>query len=286
MKKTFTGLALAALFTGLYAQIVTQNVTPNTVAAKGSVACIGNGKTYTADNNYSRVFDLADFGINYQFKITKIAFGVESVNKPLQVGVQVYQSIGTYPFGTTALLSNYEVDVVPADGGNMVSTSEGLSTVIPANGKFVVEVSHNGKAKLESFFMGTHVGGQTGPSFLSTETCKFATPTATGTGQLAAYQDAQWVMTITGENNLGVTEIINSKNLQVYPNPVKDVLNIKMGSGIKMESAELIDYTGRQIKTRSVTPGTIDVSYLPEGNYILKVQGSDGNTYIQKVLKN
>lgn len=287
MKKTFIFLAIGAFALNLSAQEISQNVTPNVVSASGSVACGANDGTYTGENNYARVFDLSTYGINYQYKITKIAFGVQNANKPLTVGVNVYQSIGDFPFGQTFLLGNYSVPVTPADVGKMVSTDSGASgTTLPANSKFVVEVSHSGQSTLESFYLGTNPNGQTGPSYLSSATCGITTPTATGTGALAAFGSAQWVMTITGVNNLGVTEIINAETLKIYPNPVKEVLNFHLGNNLKVESVELIDMQGKQLKNLSAKNSSgINVSYLPAGTYILKVKASDGNVYVQKVLK-
>lgn len=122
---------------------------------------------------------------------------------------------------------------------------------------------------------------------MSSETCGILTPTATGTGGLAAFSTARWVMSVTGVNpTLGITEVINSRQLQVYPNPVKDVLNFKLSDGLKVESIEIYDLSGKQINVNnSKLVSSVNVSTLAKGNYILRVKADDGKVHIQKIIK-
>ncbi len=285
MKIIFTLLSIAVFSANLSAQILSQNVTPNVVAATGSYACTADDGTYTKESNYSRVFNLSDYGINYDYKITTISFGVQSVNKPLSVGVYIYNSTGDYPYDPYFLACNYGVNVTPENNGGMVSTAPGGCTIV-ANKKFVVEVSHNGEAKSEIFNMGTNASLQTGPSYFSSAPCGIPIPIITGTGALSSYKLARWVMTITGVNNLGVTEIIDSKNLQVYPNPVANVLNFKLGNQLEVESLELYDMAGKKLKSvNSKGIKNVNLENFTKGIYVLKVKASDGNIYIQRILK-
>ena len=88
---------------------------------------------------------------------------------------------------------------------------------------------------------------------------------------------------------LGTTEsnFSSTSKLSVYPNPVQDVLRFKLANNLKVESIELYDMTGKKINTVNAraTDG-VNVANFSKGTYILKVKGSDGNVYIQKVLKN
>lgn len=285
MRQTFTLLAIAALAANISAQVITQNGVPNTVEPGVSVACAGPaGSGYTSDNAYSRSFTLADYGINYDYKITNVAFGVQTANKNFNVNLNLYQQNGVYPGGTTSLLSSVPVAVSPADELGMVDTGTSVSQIIPAGSAFVVEVTHASDAtSLETFYMGAHSGAQTKPSYIKSAGCSITAPTST---TAINFPSARWVMTVTGQNNLGVTEIINSKDVQVFPNPVKDVLNFKLANNLKIESVELYDMTGRKVNTLNAkTTSDINVSHLSRGTYILKTKASDGNVYIQKVLK-
>lgn len=284
MKKIFTGLAVAFLSSSSYAQVITQSGS-NTVTAATSVACAASG-VETKDNAYSRAFKLSDYGINYDYKITKIAFGVESANKPMVVNARVYKlDSGTYPTGPTTLLSSATVNVTAANNLGIVDTGTAYSQVIQNGTSFVVEIFHDGTGTGELFYMGANSGTQTGPSYLKSATCGVTTPVATGTGALASFP-AKWVMTITGENFLGVTEIINSRQLQIYPNPVKEILNFKMDKGLNVESVEIYDMSGKLMPLKTSRLATsVNVSGLAKGNYILKVKGDDGQIHIQKMIK-
>ena len=285
MKRTFTLLAIAAFAANVSSQVISQNADQTTVTALNSVACGAQG-SYTADNSYTRAFDLADYAITYDYKITNVKFGVENVNKALNVNVNLHSLVGSYPGGSLTLLTSVPVAVTSANSLGLVDTGTDLTQVIPAGSKIVLEVFHNGETPLEIFYMGTNASAQTGPSYIKALKCGITTPTATGTGALASFASARWVMTITGVNNLGVTEIINSKDLQVYPNPAKDVLNFKMANNMQVETVELYDMTGRKVNTVTAkSVKDVNVSNLRKGTYILKAKANDGKVYVQKVLK-
>lgn len=288
MKKTFTLLAMAAFAANVSSQVITQNSVPNTVVALQSVACAGPaGSGYTSDNAYSRAFVLADYAITYNYKITKVAFGVENANKTFNVNLNLYNltGAGNYPAGTTTLLQSVPVSVGTANALGMVDTGTVLNQVIPAGGRFVVEVAHTSDAVgLQQFYMGANNAAETKPSYIKSTGCGIPTPTAT---TAIGFPNAKWVMTVTGENALGVTEIINSKDLQVYPNPVKDVLNFKLANNLKVESIELYNVTGQKVNTVNAKAAEgVNVSNFPKGTYILKVKADNGVVYVQKVLKN
>lgn len=286
MKKTFTLLAIAAISVTATSQVISQNATKNVVDSGLSVACSGpqGAPTYTSDNYYSRAFTLADYGINYDYKITNIAIGVENANKDFEVNVNLYSLVGTYPGGTKTLLNSVPIAVTPSNSLGMVDTGSTLTQVIPAGSKFVVEVFHESDASgNEMFYMGANTSAESKPSYLKSIACGVNSPVTTTS---IGFPKARWVMTITGENNLGVTEIINSKDLQVFPNPVKDVLNFKMANNLQVESVELYDMTGRKVNTvNAKSVKDVNVSNFRKGTYILKVKANDGKVYVQKVLK-
>ncbi|KQR94564.1 hypothetical protein ASG01_01380 [Chryseobacterium sp. Leaf180] len=313
MKKILLSLAVLSSLSVINSQVITQNSVPNTVVATGSVACASSSTStdyYTGDNSYMRLFKLSDYGITYNYKITNIAFGVQLAARTISgsstdiggtfpVEVWVYTTASTTP---TALISVSgtnpltTVNVSSANNAAMVNTGTSVNQVIPAGSNFVVEVFHDGNtgkagttaSPFERFYMGTQPGTQTGLSYLSSETCQILTPIATGTGALAGFPSAKWVMTITGQNaTLGVTEVINSRDVQIYPNPVKDVLKFKLGSNLKSESIEIFDMAGRIVTSvsNSKNVNEVNVSDFTKGTYILKIKANDGKLYTQKIIK-
>ena len=87
-----------------------------------------------------------------------------------------------------------------------------------------------------------------------------------------------------GQGNLG-TEEINTSTLTVYPNPTNDVLYLKLDFEEFIDANYILtDLNGRTIIKEQLKLSTtaIDVSTLPPGSYILKVQDQN-NSLMQKV---
>lgn len=315
MKKTLFFLLASATAGIMNAQVITQNATPNTVAATGSVSCASGATStnyYTADNSYIRFFKLSDYGINYNYRITNVAFGVQLASRtvagssanvggsfPVEVWLYTTSATTLDPTAVTSVSGDQPlttVSVSSANSGAMVNTGTSVNQIIPAGSNLVVEIFHDGETghdgtsgnPFERFYMGTNTSAQTGPSYLASGTCNIDTPIATGTGVLAGFASARWVMTITGQNSvLGTTEVINSPDLQIYSNPVKDILKFKFFNNLKSESIEIYDLNGRAITTisNSKNVNEVNMSSYQKGNYILKVKASDGKVYIQKLIK-
>ncbi|MCD0478085.1 T9SS type A sorting domain-containing protein [Chryseobacterium sp. LC2016-29] len=293
MKKIFTSFSVLLATISVYSQVLTQNATPNVVSSAGSVSCSSQAEGYTSDNSYYRVFKLSDYGINYDYNITNVAFGVQTASaQSFPVSVSIHTLTGTsLPTGTlTAVGAAVPVSVSATNNLGMVNTGTNLTRTIPSGSTFVVKIWHDGSTAVppQQFFMGTNSGAQTGPSYLSSTDCGGIPPTATGTGALASFASAKWVMTITGQNaTLGVTEVINSKDLQIFPNPVKDVLRFRFSNNLRSESIEIYDLTGKIMTSIQNVQNVneVNMSNYIQGNYILKVKATDGKVYIQKIIK-
>ena len=80
---------------------------------------------------------------------------------------------------------------------------------------------------------------------------------------------------------LGTDDIKDIRNVQVYPNPVNDILNIETVNLI--EKIEILDLSGKLISTEFYHQ--INVAQLTSGIYFIKVVTSEGNS-LQKFAKN
>ncbi|SFH87133.1 M1 family aminopeptidase [Halpernia frigidisoli] len=78
--------------------------------------------------------------------------------------------------------------------------------------------------------------------------------------------------TVAENKALATNEILSSSKIQIYPNPVKNSLNI---SGLKDSTAfEIYGIDGRKIKSGNYIPNSnIDVSKLSKGFYLIKIIG-------------
>jgi len=67
----------------------------------------------------------------------------------------------------------------------------------------------------------------------------------------------------------------------IYPNPVKDQLNINFTGSVNITITEIYDMTGRQVLYGKINKNTINVSALPAGIYILKI-GNNTSKFIKE----
>ena len=79
------------------------------------------------------------------------------------------------------------------------------------------------------------------------------------------------------ETNTGISDR-NYDQLQIWPNPANDLLNVQLMDGAVISAIEIIDITGRSIRSESSTRSLerIDVSDLPIGNFVLRITSADG----------
>ena len=73
-------------------------------------------------------------------------------------------------------------------------------------------------------------------------------------------------------------------NPYVYPNPVKDIVRIKNLSFENFEY-EIYDYSSKLVSKNNTTNGSVILSDLPEGVYVLKVIGDEGFTESIRFIK-
>ncbi|MXV37633.1 T9SS type A sorting domain-containing protein [Flavobacteriaceae bacterium Ap0902] len=80
---------------------------------------------------------------------------------------------------------------------------------------------------------------------------------------------------------LATEEVVLTEKVQLYPNPVHDVLNIVSGSEVK--SVEVYTFLGQKMNLKNAN-SKLDFSSLPSGVYIVKVETENGVTS-HKVVK-
>lgn len=92
-----------------------------------------------------------------------------------------------------------------------------------------------------------------------------------------------WYAVGLGDSIMAVNEV-NSQNILVYPNPVKDFINVK----VKENSAELtfkiLNLNGQKLAEGKIVNGKINTAYLVPGNYVLMINGKNLN-HTQKFIK-
>jgi hypothetical protein len=92
------------------------------------------------------------------------------------------------------------------------------------------------------------------------------------------FTNAIYIETVLGTTTYTVSKVI------VYPNPVKDILNVSFDTPIT--AVAIYDIIGKEVKTKTLnaTEGSIDMSGLTTGTYIVKVT-ADNKINTLKVIK-
>ena len=78
-----------------------------------------------------------------------------------------------------------------------------------------------------------------------------------------------------------VRPVISDNELRVFPNPAKDILNLEGVANVKQLTLMTLD--GRSI-LKSESTNSIDLSGIASGNYLLKVENTNGAQGYKKVI--
>lgn len=80
------------------------------------------------------------------------------------------------------------------------------------------------------------------------------------------------------------TNDLNSNEFSIFPNPVKDILNINFDGNENISTIEIYTITGQKIKHFNPTKN-IQLNELNKGVYLLKATTENGKTYNKKFIK-
>lgn len=142
---------------------------------------------------------------------------------------------------------------------------------------------HDGDNTSAPIFNGGMLTGfqSPGPTFVSTH----PSGAITVVFESDIYMDFSGWEAIVDCNFLGIEEYGDSNGIAVYPNPVRDELNIVSKNEI-IQSYTLTEVSGRQIMKSDLgkNSGQIKIGHLPNGVYILTLK-TDKSTVTKKIIK-
>jgi len=103
---------------------------------------------------------------------------------------------------------------------------------------------------------------------------------------------ANVIVTVNECDVVPIREENNTFELIVYPNPTKDIINVKLSGLDNVSSLQLIDLTGKTLINQAIQPmgnetinRTIDLSRFSKGIYMLTVF-ENGTRYTKKIILN
>lgn len=90
---------------------------------------------------------------------------------------------------------------------------------------------------------------------------------------------------VVEESTLGIAESQNSF-FSVFPNPAKDIVNIKLKQiASEIKDIQIYDINGRIALQPTLKENTISVQTLSAGTYVIVIKNSEGKKYSQKFIK-
>ncbi len=104
-----------------------------------------------------------------------------------------------------------------------------------------------------------------------------------GTGQASLNVGGTYYPTVYSftTSNLGINEVKKELNASIFPNPVKDILNIQFDG--KLKSVEIYNTQGQKLITSAQKQ--INISSLSSGVYLIRVEDNENRTTTKKIIK-
>lgn len=311
MKKIFTLLSIAALSTafGQKAQVsvnesrfameapVNSNESRNNdeytliqyssnVPRTNMVACSGTGTL----NHFSRLFDLASYGITSEFTVTSVSVmgsGQEQGGAVLELAFATIPQDAEYNADTVeeGYGDGYGSYIFPYGEQVFPDIELDIPQVVEPGNKLAVAISTTLGAADGYFNSGVFLGNndlpQSSPSYIGWPGSGCVADDPTDITELGFTQSM--IFHVTGETALGTVEL-GSNKLAVYPNPATSEVNITL-EGAKVAAVEVADVTGRVVSSQAVKNGKVNVSNLSSGVYFLRVKDDKGVIRIHKFIK-
>lgn len=165
--------------------------TSQEIAELSSASC--GGLAGTTENHFFRTFTLSDFGIDGDFDVSEVSFGVEQATAQT-LTVNLHTLEGALTFANLTKIGTADV-AIPASTLTMISVP--VEGEVTAGSTLVVEiVSANQQANGGVFYIGSNGAGQSAPSYLSATDCSLPEPATTDS---IGWPDMHIVMNVSGD---------------------------------------------------------------------------------------
>jgi hypothetical protein len=128
------------------------------------------------------------------------------------------------------------------------------------------------------YLNGSQIGGAHDSTYVPTQSGIYYATATDVYGCVGTSNSINWIFP-------GIAIPVSVTDIMMYPNPAKDILNIKFNSSYENLLLQIYDISGRLIKTEEITGDqTIDISSLDEGAYNCVFKG-EGKMFTQKLVK-
>lgn len=103
--------------------------------------------------------------------------------------------------------------------------------------------------------------------------------------EFGTYHDYAPVCYIFQHDGTSVTENHKFRPYSFYPNPAKDNISIRFSPDVSCEKVEIYGLDGKLYHEQNFNVNSVDVSNLSSGVYMMKVLLDNGQSYIEKIVK-
>ena len=173
-----------------------------TITPLNSIACVqqdANGNPIRQlDNSYYRVFDLAAAGVDGDFSVSAIRFGVESATSPSgsqPAALKLYSLTGPLAVANLAPVASLNLTIANQSG---TLIDQAIPGVVPVGSMLVVELfTPASTADNQLMFAGSNDAGESAPSYLRAPACGLDEPTPFASVG-AGFPNVQLVMSVSG----------------------------------------------------------------------------------------
>jgi len=80
------------------------------------------------------------------------------------------------------------------------------------------------------------------------------------------------------------TDEFSTSSFTLYPNPAKDVINIKSNAQDEVSTVQVFNLLGKEVIQSEIKNNSLDVSSLSNGIYMLKINSVKGNSITKKII--
>ncbi|WES97965.1 T9SS type A sorting domain-containing protein [Chryseobacterium arthrosphaerae] len=235
------------------------------------------GDNISVNKNTEEIFA---YSTNYPIKVTKYASNGNLDTSFGNAGTITY----SYP-STPFFYQGGYIMGIEFDSNNYLYVYGGSSIGIDwfAKTAFIIRFTSNGAPDL-SFNNGENLYYRQGPMITSMKLLNDSTYLCFNTLHIGHMNNisigtTQYIRIL---GVLGTSEQNKGGNYLVYPNPIKDIINITLNPNEKLEYAELFDVSGKLL--RKIYTVKSDVSDLETGVYFLKTK-TNRESYQTKLIK-
>jgi hypothetical protein len=261
--------SVAAPNGGACSSTITQS-TSQAIILGNSIACsTGDPNYYHREGSFWRAFNMGTFTGSQQFNISSVSFGIEFAQSPAGGGqpatVRLYTNNGVaFPAGTRSEIASKPIIIVNQQQEILVVP---ITATVPAGTEeLVMEVDvPDGLLDQNVLFLGSNPVIQTGPSYVSSNTCGNGIPTDVAT---VGFPDVHWVFNVNGV--CGTTPTAKAVNLSTR-------LRVELGNSAMIGGFIINGNAPKSVVLRGMGPSLAGAG-IPDvlANPFLELHGSDG----------